>query len=193
MPVSSAFLHAWVLPRPIDETLWAAIRRDAIAVLRAASSRLEAGRSADDAGVLRGPQGMGLPQIGAERIAFNGSAFRGEAGDAFVLERVPSEGVMLHAGERASGRAVRRCDTAGRPYDLAVCALLLVLERHLGDTMRLGSSGGLRDGWRDAAGVVRDAVGARGQLVQSERGLIRWADDVAPERAADTRIRSAAS
>lgn len=193
MTASSAFLHAWVLPHPIDETRWAAIRRDAIAVLRAASSRLEAGHSADDAGVLRGPQGMGLPQIGAERIAFNGSVFRGEAGDAFILERMPTEGVMLHEGERASGRAVRRCDTAGHPYDLAACALLLVVERHLGDAMRLGSSGGLRDGWRHAADVVREAVGARAQLVQTERGLIRWANEVSPERAAEPRIRSAAS
>ena len=193
MPVSSPFLHAWVLPNPIDDERWGVIRRDAIAVLRAASSRLEAGRSADEAGVLRGPQGMGLPQIGAERIAFNGSAFRLQAGDAFILERKPSAGVMLHAGDRESGRAIRSCDTAGHPYDLAVCSLLLLLERHLGDSMRLGSSGGLRDGWRNAAAVVREAVGARGRLVQSEQGLIRWTDDAAPTRPSDPHIRSAAS
>lgn len=193
MPASYPFLHAWVLPHPIDDERWGAIRRDAIAVLRAASSRLEAGRSVDEAGMLRGPQGMGLPQIGAERIAFNGSAFRGEAGDAFVLERRPVEGVMLGAGDRASGRAIRRCDTAGHPYDLAVCSLLLLLERHLGDSMRLGSSGGLRDGWSDAAAVVREAIGARGQLVQSEQGLIRWAEHVVTPRPSDPHIHSAAS
>jgi hypothetical protein len=188
------YVRAWVLPFEIDAGQWAALRQDAIGVLRAASARLEAGRPDDAAGVLRGPDGVGLPHVTPDRIAFNGSSFRGESGDRFVLERCASSGMMVHAGGTRVGRAVRRCDTRGHPYDLAVCALLLTTRRHLGELMRLGTTGSLRDGWRDAADVVREALGDVGQLVQSETGLIGWTTNppsVTRERSAQVRTRSA--
>ena len=88
------------------------------------------------------------------------------------------------------GRAVRRCNTEGHPYDLAVCALLLTVARRLGDSMRLGSSGGLREGWRDAAVLVREALGESGQLTQTESGQLRWVD--VPVHATQLRTRSSA-
>ena len=174
MSADPSFVRAWVLPHEIDEACWSAIRRDATTVLRAVSERLERGRPADAPGVLRGPQGLGLPDVAPDRIAFNGSSFRGESGDPFVIERRASSGVVVTAVPGNRGLAVRRCDTAGHPYDMAVCALLLVARRHLGNAMRLGTTGGLRDGWRDAASLVREALGDDGQLVQDERGLICW-------------------
>lgn len=184
------FVRAWVLPHEIDIDLWTALRRDAVRVLRAASARLEYGRPDDCAGVLRGPDGLGLPHVSEERIAFNGAAFRGEAGDAFVLERRGTSGVVVKAGGKTVGRSVRRCDTRGHPYDLAVCALLLTARRHLGDLMRLGTSGSLRDGWTDAAEVVREALGDSARLVQNEHGLIGWTPVVVHER--DEQVRSSA-
>lgn len=168
------FAHAWVLPHEIEETLWTALRDDVTRVLRAASSQLEVGRPGDVTGVLRGPDGLGLPTVAQDRVAFNGSAFRGAAGDPFVLERRAVTGVVVRAATGTVGRAVHRCDTRGQPYDLAVCALLLTAQLHLRAAMRLGSSGGLRGGWHAAASVVRGATGHAGQLVQSERGLITW-------------------
>lgn len=184
------FVHAWVLPREIDEARWIELRADATRVLRTASARLEAGRADDAPGVLRGPEGLGLPNVGADRIALNGSAFRGEAGDAFVLERRATSGVVARAGAGNAGRTVRRCNTRGHPYDLAVCALLLTVQRHLGEQMRLGTSGGLRHGWRDAADVVRHALEVAGELAQSEQGMISWT--AGRPRDHETRVRTSA-
>ena len=184
------FQHAWVLPHEIDERLWLSFRRDATVVLRSASAHLESDRSPNEPGMLRGPHGLGLPEVGIDRIALNGSAFRGQAGDPFVLERRASAGIVIHVGAGRTARAVRRCDTRGYPYDLAVCALLLLARDDFGDKMRLGSSGGLLDGWRDAASIVRRALGRAGHLIQSEHGMLQWtADQRVPER---ERVRSSA-
>ena len=188
--MDSPFLRAWVLPHEIDAERWDALRRDATLVLRHVSARLEAGSRPEDPGILRGPQGLGLPQVTQDSIAFNGSSFRGQSGDPFLLERRARHGVIVRATSGGGGRAVRRCDTAGHPYDLAVCALLLTALRHLGDAMRLGSSGGLRDGWREAAGVVREALGDCGQLAQNDTGQLHWVKNVA--RATQERTRSSA-
>lgn len=184
------FAHAWVLPHEIDDARWVALRYDAVRVLRAASARLEAGRPADGNGVLRGPEGLGLPVVTDDRIALNGSAFRGEAGDPFVLERRSASGVVVQSAAGAVGRAVHRCDTRGQPYDLAVCALLLTVQMHLRESMRLGSSGGLRGAWQTAAAVVRGSTGQEGQLIQTERGLIVWAP--ATQHTRPRRIRNSA-
>jgi hypothetical protein len=187
---AGSFVHAWVLPHEIDADAWIALRHGATRVLRTASARLEQGRPADAPGILRGPDGLGLPHVTQECIAFNGSTFRGEAGDPFFLERSSTTGVVVRAGAATVGRAVRRCDTRGQPYDLAVCALLLLARQHLGDAMRLGSSGDLRGGWRAAADVVREATGETGELSQNEQGLIAWVPGPANDR--HTRARSSA-
>ena len=187
------FLHAWSLPREIERERWEPLRRDVVAVLQAVSARLERGNAPDAPAMLRGPEGMGGLVIGADRLAFNGNAFRHESGDAFVLERVAERGYLLRAegrrarrGREASPdeptttprsirRAFRRCDTHGHPYDLAVCAVLLTALWHFGDEMRLGTQGTVRaEGWRAAADMVRAVLGIDAQIVQSEFGTIRW-------------------
>ena len=188
--MENPYLRAWVLPHEIDAKRWAELRHDATLVLRAVSARLEMGRTPADPGILRGPEGLGLPQVTQDRIAFNGSAFRGQAGDPFILERRAATGVIVRSTPGGGGRAVRRCNTDGHPYDLAVCALLLTVARRLGDSMRLGSSGGLREGWRDAAVLVREALGESGQLTQTESGQLRWVD--VPVHATQLRTRSSA-
>jgi hypothetical protein len=188
MSSDGSFVHAWVLPHEIEEARWIALRYDAVKVLRAASARLEAGRPADAPGVLRGPEGIALPQVSEDRIAFNGSAFRGEAADPFMLEHRAISGVVVRAEKGSVGRAVRRCDTKGYPYDLAVCALLLTVQRHLADVMRLGTSGDIRHGWHEAAEVVRAALDIDGELAQSEQGLVTWA----PGRERARRVRTSA-
>jgi len=184
------YVHAWTLPHEIDGDLWIALRFQATQVLRAASARLEAGRADDAPGILRGPDGLGLPHVSPECIAFNGSTFRGEAGDPFFLERFATTGIVMRPGAPMVGRAVRRCDTRGKPYDLAVCSLLLLARLHLGDGMRLGSSSDLRGGWRAAADVLREATGDATELAQNEQGLITCHAGPLPGR--HTRARNSA-
>ena len=188
MRTDAGFVHAWVLPADIDEAPWHAIRRDVLLVIHAASHELERHRSGDDLAVLRGPAGLGHLVLDAERIAFNGNAFLGQAADAFTLERRAGHGVLARVTASGGRRAVRRCDTNGQPYDLAVCATLLVVLRHLGAHVRVGTSGTLRNGWGRAAALVRATIGSCGQLVQKENGMLRWVD--APERTAERRLLS---
>ena len=169
-----AFVHAWTMSAELEATQWNAIHADVVRVLRAASLELERGRSADTLAVLRGPEGLGHVGIHADVIAFNGNAFLGEAGDPFSVERVAARGIIARRSRDGSRRVVRRCDTRGLPYDLAVCATLLTLLHHLGSAMRLGTSGSPRSGWSRAASVVRATLGDCGQLIQFETGLLRW-------------------
>jgi hypothetical protein len=191
MRTDDGFVHAWSIQAEITEPEWQTLHADMILVLRAASRELELDRSGDDLAVLRGPEGLGHLQLDASQIAFNGNAFLGQAGDAFSLERRARHNVIARVGRGGGRRTVRRCDTGGHPYDLAVCAVLLVALRHLGDGVRLGTSGSLRSGWGRAAALVRAMIGETGQLVQLENGMLRWID--APAQSADGYGRSSAS
>ncbi len=185
MRADDGFVHAWTLPAAIGEDAWSSLHADLITVLRAASAQLERSRSADDLAVLRGPGGLGRLVIEPGAVAFNGNAFLGQAGDDFSIERVAPRGIIARVGSFGTRRTVRRCDTRGQPYDLAVCALLLVTMRHLADVARVGTSGSLRGGWGAAAALVRETLGPCGQLMQMESGLLRWVD--APAQASARR------
>ncbi|MEP6729548.1 MAG: hypothetical protein ABJE10_02865 [bacterium] len=179
------------MPAEIAEPAWGTLHGEMIEVLLAASRQLERERSSDDLALLRGPEGMGHLELGASRIAFNGNAFLGQAGEPFFIERRARTHVIARVDRHGVRRTVRRCDTAGHPYDLAVCAMLLVMLRHFEGAIRVGTSGTLRSGWGRAAVLVRATIGECGQLVQLESGLLRWID--APAVRADGRARSSAS
>ena len=187
MRTDDGFVHAWTMPAEIDAARWSAMHGDMVLVLRAASWELERGRSADTLAVLRGPEGLGHVGIKPDGIAFNGNSFLGEAGDAFSIERVADRGILARRSRDGSRRVVRRCDTRGHPYDLAVCSVLLTLLHHLAGEVRVGTSGSPRLGWSRAAGVVRATLGNFGQLVQMETGLLRWVGAAEPGENAATR------
>lgn len=191
MRTDDGFVHAWSIQADISEPEWKAMYADMILVLRAASKQLELDRSGDDLAVLRGPEGLGHLALDVGQIAFNGNAFLGQAGEAFSVERHARHNVLARVGRGGGRRTVRRCDTAGHPYDLAVCAVLLVILRHLGDGVRLGTSGSLRSGWGAAAALVRATLGDCGQLMQLENGILRWVD--APAHRSTGQVRSNAS
>ncbi|MES2180094.1 MAG: hypothetical protein V4550_19715 [Gemmatimonadota bacterium] len=191
MRTDAGFVHAWTLPAELSEDVWRPLHADLILVLRMASAELERHRSDEALAVLRGPEGLGRLVLDADVISFNGNAFLGQAGDAFSLERKARQGVISRMTRHGSRLTVRRCDTRGQPYDLAVCALLLVVLKHFGDSMRVGTSATLRDGWGRAAALVRTTLGDCGQLVQVESGLLRWVD--APPAGLRGRVSSSAS
>lgn len=190
MRTDDGYVHAWTIMATVPAEVWQPLRADVVEMLRAVSRRLELHRGDAELAVLRGPNGFGSLVLEPDRVAFNGNAFLGQAAEPFSLERVASHGVIAKVGGAGQRRAVHRCDTRGHPYDLAVCASLLVVLRHLGDSSRLGTTGSLRAGWGAAAALVRETLGEHGQLVQTERGMLRWMD--APRRVERERERSSA-
>jgi hypothetical protein len=187
MRTDDGFVHAWTMAAEIAPERWRAMHADMVLVLRAASRELERGRGGDTLAMLRGPDGLGHVRIQPDVIAFNGNTFLGEAGDPFSIERVAERGIIARRTRDGSRRVVRRCDTRGAPYDLAVCAVLLTLLHHLGGDVRVGTSGSPRQGWSRAANVVRTTLGECGQLVQMESGLLRWVGAVEAGSPAPTR------
>lgn len=190
MRTDDGFVHAWTIRATITEAAWRPMHDEMVLVLRAASQQLERERSNDELALLRGPEGMGHLRLLPDVIAFNGNAFLGQAGDPFIIERNAQTGIIARVGSGGARRAVRRCDTRGHPYDLAVCAMLLVLLRYLGTESRVGTSGTLRGAWSRAAMLLRATLGDCGQLVQTEHGLLRWVD--APVQSGRERERSSA-
>ncbi|MDQ2666131.1 MAG: hypothetical protein M3Z05_08990 [Gemmatimonadota bacterium] len=187
MRADEGFVHAWTMAAELETAQWRAMHGDMVLVLRAASRELERGRSDDGLAVLRGPEGLGSIRIVPDAIAFNGNAFLGEAADPFSVERIAERGIIARRTRSGERRVVRRCDTAGRPYDLAVCAVLLTMLHHCAGDVRVGTSGSLRGGWSRAAVVVRATLGDCGQLVQVETGLLRWVGAAASSEAGTTR------
>lgn len=67
----------------------------------------------DNKSILKGWDGVGAVEFNAKQLAFNGDATKGEDHESFVVD----------FGKKKDDF----CKTARKPYDLAVCKILLVL------------------------------------------------------------------
>jgi hypothetical protein len=100
---------------------------------------------------IAGWDGSGTPVFNGNRISFNGAIPNNH--ESFVLERFGPE-----RREWDDGRfPFAFCKTIRKPYDLFVCACLLVYKRYSPDSMRLTSDGGPAD-WRDAEVFVKTVL-----------------------------------
>lgn len=82
------------------------------------------------------------PEIGPDLIAFNGAGDKGH--ETFWLERRPAKFTF--------------CKTAYKPYDLAVCAVLIIAHHHAGDILTISSDGDEGD-WLPALEKVTEILG----------------------------------
>jgi hypothetical protein len=123
---------------------------------------------------LRGPDGTGDPVVAPTRVAFNGDASRNGAADPFLF---PQDARAEGDSATLDGRVRAGCDTALLPYDLAVCASLLIAKYHLGDAFVLHSDGKVEElGWPLAREVAGTALGIRGLLREDAERGIEWTD-----------------
>ena len=105
--------------------------------------------------VLRGPDGTGEPEISELGIDLNGDGE--ESHETFSF---PVQGETAERAKRLYGYLWAFCKTARKPYDLAVCAMLLVFKHHLGKQLRLDSDGGRQpDEWLPAERLVKEVLG----------------------------------
>jgi hypothetical protein len=112
--------------------------------------------------------------VAPTRVAFNGDASRNGAAYPFVFAQDALAEGKPAAGD---GRVRAECDTALLPYDLAVCASLLIAKYHLGDAFILHSDGKVGElGWPLAREVAGTALGIRGLLREDAERGIEWTD-----------------
>ena len=129
---------------------------DPSALIRALNDCREVAAAVQNRGIiLRGPDGTGEPEVSELGIDLNGDGE--ESHETFSF---PIRGEDAQTAKRLYGCRWAFCKTARKPYDLAVCAMLLVFKHHLGDQVRLASDGRRRpDEWLPAERLVKDVLG----------------------------------
>jgi hypothetical protein len=94
--------------------------------------------------LLRGPLGLGRPEYGKERLAFNGNEPTGDAYETFEICREATEFAF--------------CKTAQKPYDLAVMCCLIVFRHFFGADFEVSSDGRDKD-WKPARDACYKCLG----------------------------------
>jgi hypothetical protein len=105
--------------------------------------------------IIRGWDGGGEPVFNDEKISYNGNADNDLDHETFELLR---DGAQPEDYEADKKVGFRFCKTAYKPYDLLVCACLLVYKHHSPDTLELGSDGDPED-WKASEEFVKDVLG----------------------------------
>jgi hypothetical protein len=137
------YTHYWNQPRDFTAATWAEVCEDVRAILNNVQhvQGITLANGMGDAGT--------QPEITDEKIWFNGAGEDGQYETFDVWRKRPAK----EAWEKRRGNNF--CKTARRPYDLAVCAVLIYLEGVHG--FRVSSDGEGFD-WLTAVEVARAAV-----------------------------------
>jgi len=171
------YAHRWTRPTRIDDATWSRFKADvetAIRLLQVTASD-QWRETGHEPIALRGPDGRGRAVVAADSIAFNGDAKHHVAAEPFVFPQDARNGAPGAAGA-AVGEANFSCDTELHPYDAAVCAILLIAQRHLGDTLRITSDGSPTEfHWPVAREIAGTVLRIEAPLAQ-EGQRIRWGD-----------------
>jgi hypothetical protein len=156
---------------------WARVRNDisiSLQLFQVTSTNPAWREARVDPVAMRGPDGADDPVVAPARVAFNGDASRNGAADPFIF----AQDARADGGDAATnGRVRASCDTALLPYDLAVCASLLIAKYHLGDAFLLESDGKVEElGWPLAREVAGTSLGMHASLKEHPERGIEWAD-----------------
>lgn len=85
------------------------------------------------------------PEVSDAAIRFNGVGQNGH--ETFLLERLPTP--SEHGFDDKAGTVFAFCKTEYKPYDLVVCAVLIVAAKHAASSLGISSDGDLDD-WKPA-------------------------------------------
>lgn len=125
------YSHYWKGSVECTDQVWAHVLQDLATI-------------AERAGIpLAGARGSGRPAWNNAGICFNGQGV--EAHESFIIDRY------------SNPSAFGFCKTAQKPYDIVVCATLIILNHYI-PTFHPSSDGDERD-WQDAIDMVEHALG----------------------------------
>ena len=98
------------------------------------------------------------PEVNGETIHFNGRKEDGH--ETFVIERIKPDLQPWMGGEHMDF-----CKTAQKPYDLAVCMVLLAINQFCPGVMRISSDGDWPSDWNHASVMFRNIFGLKSKPV----------------------------
>jgi hypothetical protein len=94
------------------------------------------------------------PEVSPDMIRFNG--WKGEGHETFLVTREMPE-IADWSSDKSS--SFDFCKTARKPYDLAVCLVLLSMKRHAPESVQISSDGDWDVEWAEAREVYRKLFG----------------------------------
>lgn len=101
------------------------------------------------------------PEVSDQMIRFNGVGNEGH--ETFIFfKKKPEPGQW----NKDSGSYFYFCKTARKPYDLAVCLVLLSLANHAPKSVKLGSDGDWDCEWTEARKVYKELFGVEASAFQ---------------------------
>lgn len=128
------YTHYFKQNKPVSDEQWNAFKKDAEVIIKEVGKRNIVLMSNDDNGII----------IDNNRVNLNGDETEGLDHETFYLEK--------------DYREFNFCKTAAKPYDLAVCSLLLLANEHMPGHHDIASDGQLDD-WRDAMELNAKVLG----------------------------------
>lgn len=129
------YTHYFKQNKPVSNEQWKSFQEDAEIVLKQVQNQYGIVlMSNDDNGVL----------INSERVNLNGDESQGLDHETFFMEK--------------DYREFNFCKTARKPYDLAVCSLLLLAHEHMKGHHDIGSDGGFEE-WQEAMELNAKTLG----------------------------------
>lgn len=152
------YTHYWKRPREIPAgpfSRWAGDVEEILGFLSAAGEV-----------AIRGRSGAGDPEVSPETVSFNGDGGRGLDCEAFVVDRRCPPSAKSDA--TANGLYLGSCKTGRNPYDVAVCAALIRLGRHVPEVEI--SSDGIADDWDPALSLCEEVFREGDELPGRVRG-----------------------
>ena len=96
----------------------------------------------------------GNPEVTPDHIRFNG--WKDEGHETFLITREKPENPSYDPNAKES---FDFCKTARKPYDLAVCLVLLSMKRHAPRSVRIGSDGDWDNEWLESRKVYKELFG----------------------------------
>jgi hypothetical protein len=149
------YTHTWYRPKAIDPKAYEQLKADLLKVLAVAKED-DGMVFADGGGHTPIDAAMAADALHLEPYYFDFNGMRGEGCEAFSFDRLVYEGME---SKKHPGLFHQFCKTEHKPYDVAVCACLLVVKHHLPGILVYSDGDMSERNWRRAVDIANKVLG----------------------------------
>lgn len=156
------YSHYWYRKSDFTEKQWGNICLDALDIIvkHCDKKRIVLAREYDSPveahpSLWGGPKMLPTPpEVTPDHIRFNG--WKDEGHETFIVTKARPD---LPVWDSDAKESFDFCKTARKPYDLAVCLVLLSVKRHAPRSVKIGSDGDWNSEWTEARRVYKELFG----------------------------------